>query len=33
LHKEGALTGRIEAQIRGRSGSLPIWLWRERPAQ
>ena len=33
LHKEGVLTGRIEAQIRGRSGSLPIWLWRERPAQ
>ena len=33
LHREGALTGPIEAQIRGRSGSLPIWLWRERPAQ
>ena len=33
LHKEGVLTGRIETQIRGRSGSLPIWLWRERPAQ
>jgi adenylate cyclase len=33
LHKEGVLTGRIEAQIRGRSGSLPIRLWRERTAQ
>jgi adenylate cyclase len=33
LHKEGVLTGKIEAQIRGRSGSLPIWLWRERPSQ
>ena len=33
LHKEGSLTGRIEAQIRGRTGSLPIWLWRERQAQ
>jgi adenylate cyclase len=33
LHKEGTLTGPIEAQIRGRSGSLPIWLWRERSAQ
>ena len=33
LHKEGMLTGRIEAQIRGRTGSLPIWLWRERPVE
>ena len=33
LHKQGVLTGRIETQIRGRSGSLPIWLWREQPVQ
>ena len=32
LYKEGVLSGPIEAQLRGRSGSLPVWLWRERPA-
>ncbi|WOH68821.1 adenylate/guanylate cyclase domain-containing protein [Bradyrhizobium sp. BWA-3-5] len=26
--KTGSLTGPVEAQIRGRSGSLAVWLWR-----
>jgi adenylate cyclase len=26
--KIGSLTGPVEAQIRGRSGSLAVWLWR-----
>ncbi|WFU19591.1 adenylate/guanylate cyclase domain-containing protein [Bradyrhizobium sp. CB3481] len=31
--KTGSLTGPVEAQIRGRSGSLAVWLWRnEHPA-
>ena len=29
LFKAGVLTGPIETQIRGRTGSLPVWLWRE----
>jgi adenylate cyclase len=29
LYKGGVLTGPIETQIRGRTGSLPVWLWRE----
>ncbi|KRR26591.1 CHASE2 domain-containing protein [Bradyrhizobium retamae] len=30
--KTGSLAGPVEAQIRGRSGSLAVWLWRsERP--
>ncbi|NOJ38913.1 CHASE2 domain-containing protein [Bradyrhizobium australiense] len=30
--KTGSLAGPVEAQIRGRSGSLTVWLWRsERP--
>ncbi|QPF83297.1 adenylate/guanylate cyclase domain-containing protein [Bradyrhizobium genosp. L] len=28
LFNSGYLTGPIETRIRGRSGSLPIWLWR-----
>jgi adenylate cyclase len=27
----GSLDGPVEAQIRGRSGSLSIWLWRDEP--
>ena len=31
--KIGSLDGPIEAQIRGRSGSLPVWFWRsEQPS-
>jgi adenylate cyclase len=31
--KTGSLAGPVEAQIRGRSGSLTVWLWRnEHPA-
>jgi adenylate cyclase len=26
--RTGSLTGPVEAQIRGRSGSLAVWLWR-----
>ena len=26
--KIGSLTGPVEARIRGRSGSLAVWLWR-----
>jgi adenylate cyclase len=26
--KTGSLSGPVEAQIRGRSGSLAVWLWR-----
>jgi adenylate cyclase len=26
--KTGSLEGPVEAQIRGRSGSLTVWLWR-----
>jgi adenylate cyclase len=28
LFKSGILSGPMETQIRGRSGSLAIWLWR-----
>jgi adenylate cyclase len=28
--KTGSLAGPVEAQIRGRSGSLAVWLWRQR---
>jgi len=28
LSKTGILTGPSETRIRGRSGSLAIWLWR-----
>lgn len=27
--RTGSLTGPVEAQIRGRSGSLMVWLWRD----
>ena len=27
LFKSGTLRGPVEAQVRGRSGSLAIWLW------
>ncbi|MEP7455734.1 adenylate/guanylate cyclase domain-containing protein [Phyllobacterium sp. SB3] len=27
-HKSGQLTGPVETEIRGRSGSITIWLWR-----
>ena len=30
--KIGSLTGPVEARIRGRSGSLSVWLWRNEPA-
>jgi adenylate cyclase len=31
--KTGSLAGPVETQIRGRSGSLTVWLWRgEHPA-
>jgi adenylate cyclase len=31
--KTGTLAGPVEAQIRGRSGLLAVWLWRgEQPA-
>jgi adenylate cyclase len=33
LFKSGTLSGPIESQIRGRSGSLAIWLWRNSPPQ
>ena len=33
LFKSGTLSGPIETQIRGRSGSLAIWLWRNPPLQ
>ena len=26
--KTGSLAGPVEAKIRGRSGSLTVWLWR-----
>jgi adenylate cyclase len=26
--KTGSLAGPVETQIRGRSGSLTVWLWR-----
>ena len=26
--KTGSLAGPVETQIRGRSGSLAVWLWR-----
>ena len=29
--KTGSLTGPVETQIRGRSGSLNVWLWRGEP--
>lgn len=29
--KEGHLNGPIETSLRGRAGSLTIWLWRDRP--
>ena len=29
LIKSGVLSGPMDSQIRGRSGSLPVWLWRE----
>ena len=29
--KIGSLTGPVEVRIRGRSGSLTIWLWRDEP--
>jgi adenylate cyclase len=28
LFKAGALTGPVETQLRGRSGSVAVWLWR-----
>jgi len=28
LFEAGALTGPVETQVRGRSGSLAVWLWR-----
>ncbi len=28
----GSLTGPVEVRIRGRSGSLTIWLWRDEPS-
>ena len=28
LFKAGALTGPVETQLRGRSGSVSVWLWR-----
>jgi adenylate cyclase len=28
LFEAGALTGPVETRLRGRSGSLPVWLWR-----
>ena len=33
LFKSGILSGPMETQIRGRSGSLAIWLWRSPPPQ
>jgi adenylate cyclase len=33
LFKSGALRGPVEAQIRGRSGSLAIWLWQSSPTK
>jgi adenylate cyclase len=31
--RTGSLAGPVETQIRGRSGSLTVWLWRgEQPA-
>ena len=33
LFKSGILSGPMETQIRGRSGSLTIWLWRNPPPQ
>jgi adenylate cyclase len=33
LFKSGILSGPMETQIRGRSGSLVIWLWRNSPPQ
>ena len=33
LFKSGILSGPMETQIRGRSGSLAIWLWRNRLPQ
>ena len=30
--KIGSLTGPVDARIRGRSGSLAVWLWRNEPA-
>jgi adenylate cyclase len=29
--KYGSLSGPVETRIRGRSGSLPVWLWRGEP--
>jgi adenylate cyclase len=29
LYKSGALHGPVETNIRGRSGSLPVWLWND----
>ena len=29
LRKSGRLTGPRQAQIRGRSGALAVWLWRD----
>ena len=28
LFEAGALTGPVETRLRGRSGSLAVWLWR-----
>jgi adenylate cyclase len=28
VFKAGALTGPVETQLRGRSGSVAVWLWR-----
>ncbi|MCB8822535.1 CHASE2 domain-containing protein [Microvirga rosea] len=33
LRGEGILEGPFPTAIRGRSGSIPIWLWRKSPAQ
>jgi adenylate cyclase len=33
LFKSGILRGPMETQIRGRSGSLAIWLWHNPPPQ
>ena len=30
--KTGSLAGPVETQIRGRSGSLTVWLWRDEPS-
>ena len=32
LFKAGILTGPFDTQIRGRAGSLLVWLWREEAA-